>query len=329
MLNKSTVISLLLSIFVLLMFTSCDDGLVSNDVAESDTFNTEYVESENSKNKGNGHTHTGGLEEGVYSEHLAKVNEQLAERGFTDIQLEKAETFTVNKNGEFQAGQTIFANDRTKRLDSQWVPGDERRGADGNNLTYLNYTPFMTANGTIDAEPSIDASFETWNNLKQNSGLDLVKVEDIDINPSAILGFEGVDRDPFIADIVTLGFLPGAIFEAVLGEGASEGVLGVAFTFNWLGTDEVALKEVWYNDNFAWSTDGAPGTVDIESVALHENGHALGFGHFGKLSVINSNGRLNVSPRAVMNASYLGPLRELLGTDEASFNNVFGNWPKD
>ena len=106
-------------------------------------------------------------------------------------------------------------------------------------------------------------------------------------------------------------------------------MLGVTFTFTWIAApDVVALKEVWYNDDFTWSNDGSGG-IDIESVALHENGHALGFGHFGRIFITNGNGKLHVAPRAVMNASYLGPVREPLGTDKASFNNVYGNWPND
>jgi len=86
---------------------------------------------------------------------------------------------------------------------------------------------------------------------------------------------------------------------------------------------------VWYNDNFLWTTNAnAPGT-DIETVALHENGHALGFGHFGKIFITNNNNKLHVAPRAVMNAIILGALRDPLGTDNASFSSVYGNWPKN
>lgn len=313
-------------IVLMLSFISCSENQVSPDLEENDSFSITYSESMDAKaDKG----HTGGHEEAIISEKLAEINDRLTENGFNNIEISKAETFTLFEGGSFQSGQTIIANDRFKTLPAQWLPGDERRGADGNNLTYLNFSPFMVANGSINAEGAIDSSFETWNNLKANAGPELVKVEDTGVFPSAILTLGGQPGNPFLADISTLGFLPGFIFDQVLGPGASNSVLGVAFTFTWTGTNEVALKEIWYNDRFQWSTNGTPGTVDIESVALHENGHALGFAHFGRLAINNASNKLIVAPKAVMNASYLGAQRELLGTDKASYSNVYGSWPKD
>jgi len=311
------------------IFVSCSDQSSINSIEEESKERTTLSFTEGTSMDNKHQSHTGGLEEGVYSEHLAQINKDLEDRGITEYELVMAETYNITEEGDYQSGQTIFANDRSLRLNAQWVPGDERRNADGNNLTHLVFTPFATANGTIDAEPHIDASFETWNNLMPNSGPEIVKVPDTGVFPSAILSFGGTPGNPFVADIVTLGFLPGSIFDAVLGPGASEGVLGVAFTFNWTGTDEVAIKEVWYNNAFTWATDGRPGAIDIETVALHENGHALGMAHFGKISVTNNNNKLHVSPRAVMNASYLGPVRSPLGTDRATYNSIYGSWPKN
>ena len=270
---------------------------------------------------------------------LAALNAELAASGL-NIAVERAEFVTVD-DGSAEAGQTVYANDRTKRLDSRWVPGDPRRDADGNDITYLNYSPLMAANGSIDAEPPIDASFATFNDVTC-TGLNIVKRPDTGVFPSAI--FAG--GDPFVADIVELGFLPGVYFELVLGPGTSEYVLGVTFTFifgsfdaegNFTPSDvdgdgryDTALKEVWYNDDFTW-TDAGTGGIDIETVALHENGHALEMGHFGKIFTTGKPGslKLHVAPRAVMNAIILGELRDLLGTDNAAYCGNFASWPTD
>lgn len=324
--------TLLYTLFLSLLFMSCDNSALTDD--HQDNRFVPYITESGEMNK-RGHTHTGGTEQGIINEQLAElINGKISELGITGIEFAKAETFTAIQDGNFQTGQTIFANDRVKQLPFEWVPGDARRLADGNNLTYLVFEPLAFANTgnplpVIDAEPIFDTAFSTWNNLKKNSGLTIVKREVPGVFPSAILGFGSFINDPFAADIGSIGFLPGSIFDAILGPGASGGVLGVAFTFTFAGTDETAHVEIWYNDEFPWSDDGTPGTIDIESVALHENGHALGFDHFGRIAIVNANGRLNVAPRAVMNAAYLGPLRELRGTDKASFNQRYGSWPKD
>lgn len=273
-------------------------------------------------------------------ESLQDINVKLAGQGL-NIRLSYAETVTRKEDAQAATGQTIYANDRQKRLASQWVPGDERRMADDNNLTYLVYGPYAPANyGTsnqIDSEPAIDASFATWNNIKKNAKLDILKRPDTGEFPSAI--FAG--GNPFLADITEFGFLPGLYFDLVLGPGSSDTVLGVTFTFNFVdeagnptdinndGYADTALKEVWYNDDFLWKIEATAAGTDIETVALHENGHALGFGHFGKISITGSNNKVHVSPRSVMNAIILGIQRDLLGTDQASYTNIYGSWPKN
>lgn len=87
-----------------------------------------------------------------------------------NIRLAYAETVTKNDNSNYASGQTIFVSDRTKQLTAQWVPNDSRRNADGNNLTYVIWNVFAPANfGTpyqLDGTPAIDASFDTWNAMK-------------------------------------------------------------------------------------------------------------------------------------------------------------------
>lgn len=276
--------------------------------------------------------------------YLVGVNDKLAARGAT-YRVERAEYLVASDPG-LAAGQTVFAINREKRLDSRWVPGDPRRATEGNVIRYAHFAPFMSANAgpsRANATPAIDASFRTWD-AQICTTLDLEKVTlPGGVLPSNILGLPGFTNDPFMADINTIGFLPGAVVDAVLGPGSASNVLGVTFTFVWGtntpdgfvpsdvdadGRDDTAFKEVWYNDAFVWSLNGGGfNPVDIETVALHENGHALELGHFGDIFLTNANGKLHVSPRAVMNAAILGRLRAPLGTDNAAYCGVFANWP--
>lgn len=315
-----------------LAITSCEQSSVSS--IDSEDYPSKIIEQAPSSMTA---TQDGRVLDAGSMDDMKDINRNLANRGL-NIRLAYAETVTAAAGTVAEAGQTIYANDRQKQLSAQWVPGDERRFADGNNLNYLIYEPYAPANwGTsdeIDGEPAIDASFDTWNDIRKNAKLTIVKNPDTGVNPSAILG-----GDPFLADISEVGFLPGLYFELFVGEGTSDNVLGVTFTFIFIdeaenptdinndGYEDIALKEVWYNDDFLWSTGNSETGTDIETVALHENGHALGFGHFGKISITDNNNKLHVSPRAVMNAIVLGTQRDLLGTDKASYNSLYGSWP--
>lgn len=243
----------------------------------------------------------------------------------------------------------VFADDRQLRLATRWVPEDPRRGG----RLGVEYTTGLlfgsSAGGTgVPIAPAVDASFATWEELTC-SGLP-IDAGAATLLPSLILtvGLPPELEGPGDADIGTVGFLPGFIFEAVLGEGASEVVLGVTFTFVFVDPDEnptdidgdgrndTGFKEVWYNDAFEWTTDPAsnPDAIDLETVAFHENGHVLELGHFGKIHATFNQGRgndrpgtLHVSPRAAMNAAILGTLREPLGSDEAAYCGNFAAWP--
>ncbi len=278
--------------------------------------------------------------------YLVGVNDTLAASG-AEYRVVRAEYLVARDPGQ-TAGQTVFALDRELRLTSRWVPGDTRRATVGTMLRYAHFTPLMTANAgpgvpRIDAIAAVDASFATWDS-RSCTTLDLQKVTlAAGIIPSAMLAVPGFTNNPFLADINTLGYLPGALFDAVLGPGSAGNVLGVTFTFIWGtntpggfvpsdidgdGRDDTAFKEVWYNDTFRWSLAGGGfNPVDIESVALHENGHTLELGHFGDIFLTDANGKLHVSPRAVMNAAILSRLRVPLGTDNAAYCGVFASWP--
>jgi len=273
------------------------------------------------------------------SARLQQVNRELAEAG-ANFALARGE-LSISPTAGPDRALIVYANDRMLRLTSRWVPGDPRRDADGANLSYLVYQALALANGSVDSEPSVDSAFDTWGAIRCGN-LPLVKRSDTGANPSAFFG-----GNPFLADVVNLGFLPGFIFDAYIEPGASAFVLGVTWTFifgsydtegNFIPSDidgnglaDTALKEVWYNDEFDWNADGVTDidNTDIETVAFHENGHSVELGHFGKIAVNTSSGYLVVAPRAAMNAIILGTLRVPLGTDNAAYCGNWGQWPNN
>ena len=279
-------------------------------------------------------------ETGAISPVLSAMNGQLEATGL-QVRLHRAE-WIVLPGSEVTEGQTVFANDRTFQLGTRWVPGDARRNAAGDALTYLVDRSDGKATGGLrnaQTEPAIDRAMTTWDVTTTCSNLPIVKVADTGKDPDIVdflLGF-GRLGDPFLADITHAGWLPKGFFDA-LAPGGGDFILGVTFTFvfvdgagnatdvNQDGFLDTALKETYYNNNFPWGIN-TNFPIDVESVALHESGHALEQGHFGKIFRTDANGEIHFAPRAVMNAAYSGIQQSLTGDDEAGHCTLFGSWP--
>jgi hypothetical protein len=139
-------------------------------------------------------------------------------------------------------------------------------------------------------------------------------------------------------DIVHGGWLPAAFFDA-LAEDGSEFILAVTFTFGFTDADgnfvdqdgdgklDAAFREIFYNDTFEWGIDVSTDPFDVETVALHEAGHGLSQGHFGKIFVTDANDKLHFAPFAVMNAAISRQAQELEGTDNGGHCSIWAHWP--
>ena len=232
-----------------------------------------------------------------------------------------------------EVGQTIFFNNRVKQLGAHFVPGDPRRGGRA-NITYL----VDQAEGAIDGltvgqtTAAIDRAMATWNGV-DCSTIPITKLPDI---PGLDLGLIetqlGQTGGPFfLADITHAGWLPANVLPA--------NVIGVTFTFIFVdpatgapsdidnnGKADVAFREILYNDRFVWSING---NIDVQTVALHESGHGLSQGHFGKAFGTDANGKIHFAPLAVMNAAYSGVQQDLKGTDNGGHCSIWGSWPNN
>lgn len=260
---------------------------------------------------------------------LDNMNLQLEAMG-SDLRVDMIEWMTDPTSGEM--GSVVFANDRgNKQLGADWVPFDLRRSwnAGTDDITYLVDQSDGATNdglGNAQTEAAIDRAMTTWGNVSCSGGLDVVKVADPGIDPDivdALLGFGGFGTP--LADITHAGWVPAGIF--------NPSTIGVTFTLSFVGGDtngdgkaDAGIREIYYNDGFVWNIDG---NIDVETVALHEAGHAFSQAHFGKIFGVLANGTIHFAPLAVMNAAYSGVQQELTGTDNAGHCSIWGNWPNN
>jgi hypothetical protein len=261
-----------------------------------------------------------------------KKSPRTARSGNQNVALYTAEYLASTESG--QVGRTVYFNNvGNKQLTADFVPGLSLDGTD-NVSYYIDENRPSDDLAAATSSAAIDRAMNTWDGVVC-SELGLYKVPS-DAGTSTgfiamLLGFGGSTN--YVADVVHSGWLPAGFFDNVAPDGSTF-ILGVTFTIiftdelgNPVDTDnngkiDVAWREIYYNDAFTWN-DGAH--YDVETIALHESGHGLSQGHFGK--AFGTKSGVHFAPRAVMNAAYSGIQTEITGSDNGGHCSNWSSWP--
>jgi hypothetical protein len=244
-----------------------------------------------------------------------------------------AEYLATEESG--QIGRTVYFNNLgNKQLTADFVPGLSLDNSD--NISYYVDQNRPSADLAVSASSAaIVRAMTTWDNVTcSNLGLTQVAYNSAIKTGyvSRLLGFGG--SFGYTADVVHAGWLPKQFFDLLAPQGSTF-ILGVTFTITFTddqgnavdvdnnGKADVAWREIYYNDNFAWKIGNH---YDVETIALHEAGHGLSQDHFGQAFASPGNNALHFSPRAVMNAAYSGLQTEITETDNAGHCSNWAAW---
>lgn len=263
-------------------------------------------------------------------------------------------------------GQIVIVSQQVgnQAVPVQWVENDHRRHPEGGlTLTYtIDRTELPPGISWEDTEAAIESAVATFNDVHCAQNFELVRV---DSEPGADLGvFEhmfgfGGSAEP-TADITFAGWLPASFMDAVEQPGsmgltvpaafdAADGspvwgydVLNPTREYTDIDNDrklDVFAMEIYFNAeaNYVVDDDELGNTlffIDLESIVLHELGHALGMDHFGRAEIIlDENGNfvdivLNQNSVPMMNSNNFFINREVAGSDKASFCGIYASWGK-
>eukprot|EP01083_Nonionella_stella_P023249 64298_1 len=228
---------------------------------------------------------------------------------------------------------------------ADWVPNDPRRHVEGKNgLDFYVHIDDTQLPSYLDKKQVITAitnAVDTWDNVQcsQNKFNLYISKEyngqNIGYAEHKMSGGAS-GSNVKIVDIVFGGWLPPSFFtyQNQL-DNTTIGAVTVLFNSNnqilYENEGEIAFAEIYFNSYFSWDIleESVPNVYDIETVALHELGHALSQSHFhppGKCITTVKAIRRSDANEVAMAPVYLGVNHDLHGVDIAGHCQKWASW---
>jgi hypothetical protein len=243
----------------------------------------------------------------------------------------------------------------------QWVENDPRRHTDDGLALYYRVDRTELPRGVTweQTEAAIESAAATFRALTCGS-VELIRVDDeLGENLGYIQDAVGFGGNPTLRpDITFAGWVPREFFTAVGVPGSFAVALPVVpdaqdgspvwgldvldpnrelSDVNGDRKHDLVATEVYFNRDWNYVTDDEDLAntlfyIDVESIVLHELGHALGMDHFGRYEVVlDQDGNfvdliLNPHSLSTMNTSNYLQKRDLSGSDAASFCGLYADW---